>query len=297
MSTHDPNAWHAWDGTHHHGVNPETLLPIFGEPLEDFLDAGYFLSPPWATGDPEHPEEHEGYIALYDHAVGLEIPQKGKLPIEHIVLFIHSLGNAPHFLKRFHSCYAFLKVQGGGVIGLGGHLDYGPAHWQYKETGFIPPLPTDPPGMLSEKMLEQQPYRANTREFDPNYHPEFWSGQVLNPIAKPFFSPVPQNMLGVGWSTNAKEFFGFEGVEDIQVAHGIDGNRRFQIFNVQLQNLPAPRPFTGFTTRYQYLTAAPGPVGVDKVPITITKEVPLGKFSFYRRVGQGDETKAPILEF
>lgn len=297
---HDPTKWHAWDGTHHHGINPETLLPVFGEPLEDYLGAGFFPAPPWATGDADHPEEHEGYICLYTKRSGLEVDEKGKNIITDVLLFIHSVGDCHHFLKRFHSTYVFAKI-GAGVVGVGGWIDFGLCHWQYKEAYFTPLLETDPPGMANAKMLEQQPYRSQTRQYKGDgYLPQFWSGQTLNTISKPFFNPVPQNMLGVGWSTNAKEFFGMGGINDIQVASGADGNRKFQVFNVRLQNLPTARPFNGFTTRFQYLTTAAGPLGVDKVPLTITKEVPTankGLASLFRRVGQGDPTKAPILEF
>lgn len=287
MSTHDPNYWHPWNGDHHHGVDPAQYLPIFGEPLQDFLDNGYFLNPPWSTGTPAHPEEHTGYICLPADTT-LTLPEKGKHPIKNALLFIHTTGDMHHFEKRYHSHYCFAQV-GDGIVATGGHADAGNALLEYSDK--ILPLPDNPMGLP----VEQSPYRAQTtRPAQNGVQFQFWSLQRPNPGWLSLFNPVPQNILGVGWETvDAPEYYDL----NLQLRVGPGQNRVFQVFNIQLKNLPKARPFAGYTDRFGYVTDAPGAVGVDKVPLLITAGVPLGNASLFRRVGHGDPEFAPLLEF
>jgi hypothetical protein len=295
---HDPKSWHPWypgdenTPAHHHGNDPADYLSVFGEPLAAFLEAGYFLAPPWSTGTPENPEEHAGYICLHTGNELTEI-QEGKNAIHEALLFIHATGTISHFTKRFHSHYCFARMIGNGVIGTGGWGDSGNAQLQYKKSFLT--LPTNPGGDLNQQPYHSQQPRPSLVNGEIVQF-QFWSIQAPNLIAEQYFSPISNHILGTGWETvDAPEYLGSDNVTDVR--YGPGQNRRFQIFNIQLQNLPTSRPFNGFTTRHGYQTTLPGPVGVDKVPFTITANVPQGDASLYRRVGHGKKEYAPILEF
>lgn len=56
---HDPLHWHPYDGDHHHGVNPNAYLDLFGSPLYDFLAQYGEIALPWATSPQE---EHDAML-------------------------------------------------------------------------------------------------------------------------------------------------------------------------------------------------------------------------------------------
>lgn len=299
---HDPKIWHPHDGTHHHGYDPKAFLPIFGAPLQNHLNTYGEIGYPWATSPTE---EHEGYIWLYTAAKPggelFKLPKGTHHYVMHALIQIHATGTMHHFRKRFHSFQAFLVTEHmttkeRGVVMTGGWTDYGICHapykaWHYKIPG------VDPVGFTN---INTSPYRATQTRYDMDgFLVHFWSGLKPQPVAAKYFPEKPQNILGLTWSTHdAKEYPGITTVvdESQDKTAVLDGNRKFQLFTVMLQNLPVA-PFNGFTNRYGHITTLLGEVGVDKVPLSVSAGVPVGTFILNRDIKHGDPNAAPVMEF
>lgn len=298
--------WHPFDGTHHHGYDPKTFLPIFGQPLADYLNTYGEIGFPWATSPTE---EHEGYLWLYTAMRPGAVDQfnnGGKLPwntlhyVKHALVQVHTTGEVHHLYKRFHSHYGFFVVENRytgeqGVVATGGWVDYGIFHAPYKQKHW--PLASDPAGFVN---LNQQPYRTSQTPYRKvGEMVQFWSGLHVNAAYEKYFNPVPQQILGMAWSElDAPEY------PDPQDATNegkikpavMGGHKRFQIFTVALRRLPRA-PFAGWTDRFGYVVPESGTPGIDQVPLVVTVGVPEGVAMLNRPVKQNDPTAAPIMEF
>lgn len=303
---HDPLHWHSYDGDHHHGVNPNAYLDLFGSPLYDFLAQYGEIGMPWATSPQE---EHEGYIWLYTEMRPGTVDQfnnGGKVPwdklhyIKHALVKVHTTGDMHHLRKRFHSHYGFFVVEdrntgAQGVVATGGWADYGIMHAPYKTKHC--PLPSDPPGFTN---LNQPPYRSTQTAYrKPGELVHFWSGLRPNVSVAKFFPDDPQYLFGLAWNTlDATEYPGVICADEMYDKPAVlEGSRQFQLFTLALHNLPAARPFTGWTDRHGHLVSPTGTPGVDEVPLIISAEVPQGNAMLNRPVKHGDALAAPLMEF
>lgn len=202
-TAHNPKLWHLpkdEDGwRHHHGVNPNDYVDVFGQPLIDYLTTYGEISYPWNTPD-ENSEyghgHHTAYVWLYDEAKnGCEQydndgnPETNPPPdtcVKAVLIQVHTDGTQAHLRKRFHSHYVFMKVCSKsdpnkcGVVGAGGWEDYGILETPYKTNHC--PLSVDPivpTGYVFD--LNQPPYRTSMTEYrgnmalltDPDYL--FWN--------------------------------------------------------------------------------------------------------------------------
>lgn len=301
---HDPLSWHAWDGTHHHGVDPKQYIEVFGETLSDYLDTYGEIGFPWATSPLE---EHEGYIWLYTERQpgeqifnnGGQLPVNEINPVQAALICVHTTGDLHHLRKRFHSHYGFFLIEARdessmGVVATGGWADYGIMHTKYKVTHC--PLPSDPPGFTN---LMQPPYRATTPEFRGGVMMQFWSGLGPNPAFAEYFPDNPNHLMRLAWSTlDATEYPDKNHCadEEYDKTAYLVGNRQFQIFTAALNNLPAA-PFYGWTNRHGHLVTPTGNPGVDEVPLVVTAGTPAGLSMINRMVRQGDPNVAPIMVF
>lgn len=298
---HDKTVWHAFDGTHHHGVNPHGYIPYFGETLINYLSTYGEIGFPWATSATE---EHEGYTWLFTSYRGpvdqgkQDFAKLGVNTIKHALLQIHTTGTMHHLRKRFHSHFGFFIVEdpngNQGVVATGGWGDYGIMHNPYKDHHC--PLPSDPPGFTN---LNQAPYRATQIEFRNNRLVHFWNAQKPLPVVAKYFPDKPANVFGLAWNTlDGLEYPGADCGDDTQDKQAVhDGNRQFQIFTLVLDNLPKA-PFNGWTNRFGHLVTPTGTPGIDEVPLIVTAGTPTNaKAMINRIVKHGDANAAPIMVF
>lgn len=305
MPAHDPTKWHPYNGDHHHGYDPKLFLANFGAPLVDYLAQYDEIGYPWATSAVE---EHEGYLWLYTAMRPGEVifNNGGKLPVNElhyvreVLMQVHSDGHAHHLRKRYHSHYAFLRIENrdtgaSGVVATGGWVDFGIFHAPYKQKHW--PLPSDPPGFTN---LNQPPYRSSQTQYrKPGEMVQFWSGLWPNASVMQYFPDAPQHILGVAWSElDAPEYPDPNHADDEEYDQPAvhPGHKRFQIFTTQVRNLPAA-PFVGWTNRYGHVVAETGLPGVDQVPLVVTGNVPLEPAMLNRPVQHNNPDAAPIMEF
>lgn len=223
MDQHNTTVWHEASTKpgfeHHHGVNPNEYVTLFGEPLADYLEKYGEISYPWRTLDENSHfgyGHHHGYVWVYDKAEGgCELFNNGgKIPVDElncitdVLMQIHSDGTQAHLRKRFHSHYVFMRVcdqetlSKCRVYGTGGTVDYGILETPYKEAWC--PLPDDPVAYTQDNPpdLNQPPYRTSAIEVRgyPWWNDEaylFLDQVNLEPISVPsqFWSGLRPNTI------------------------------------------------------------------------------------------------------
>lgn len=326
---HNPTAWHFPSNfpgfEHHHGVNPENYIDIFGPTLSSYLATYGTVSYPWHTPDENSMEglgHHHGYVWLYDHARGDETQpgcelfnNGGNLPtdtlncVTDVLIELHTDGTQAHLRKRFHSHYVFMRVCDQtltqcGIVATGGWVDYGILHTPYKKVQC--PLPGIDPEVPEGYVfnLDQPPYRTSFVEYRGDRVVQFWSGLHPNQVVADIYPEDPNATVGVAWSTiDAWGYINPEHCDD--PAYDVFGvtegrtelnNSLFQIFTIFLYDHP-PAPFVGWTDRWGHVVEGCTQADTDCVPFVVTEGVPDGGALLNRPVKQGDPEAAPLLEF
>lgn len=313
-SGHVVTSWHAYNGNHHHGYNPNEA----GELGKFFLqhtrqEVGY----PWTSSPAEnlfpYPSgKHDGFVILHETDTGCTM--FSNFPsgncIKEYLLEVHTRGNAETMLTRFHSDAGAFKICTGaegaepcGFVFTGGITDYGVFHNLYKTE--LCRLKSDPENYPYEELfngrqqgIHQPPYRAET-----NSGAQFWSSLGPNPNWSKYgyYPEETNNVLQLAWNTvdpvnlipDDQEICG-----DAGNAISKDGkNAQFQVFTIVLQNLPVKRPFFGFTDKNGSIDESCVEASSSCIPLVIQENVPLGKPILNRRVRQGNPDYAPIQNY
>jgi len=332
-----PNVWHAPEDEpckhHHHGYNPRgetpdgrsfaSIFSIDSFDLDEHLDTYGELWQPWLTSPQEDPH---GMIWLYDNNYTCEQWENersaGKFAdydcVTDLLIRIHDVGTADHFLTRFHSETFIVKgcekLPDGlpnfdrcGIMAHGVQRDYGILETPYKK--FQCSTANDPPGVYT---IDQPPYRAHPTEFRGKIIQQFWSGQPPNPINAQFYPHHPNALIGFGWSSTDvwqvwdQSICGTESLAAMKElaaqfppVPGFDHNE-FQIFNLGIFDHPAG-PYTGWTDSYGNVFPEGEPDGgcttpsAACIPLVITENFPDGRLILERRVDQGNCEVAPCI--
>lgn len=291
-------------GAFDYGVNPCDYLTVFDSP--EFLE---YLTAQNIDGFPlsSTTEEKDGYAWLYVR-VGADgtqdmLPQAGEgcalfvnvaenLPegaqcITNLLMRVHNPGDATHAKKRHHSTIVIARVctlSNGkpvppcGEVGTSGLEDWGVKHRPYKQQlCYDATTPMTVEGELYPfDLIGQPPYVA----FQParnGYAHQFISTITFNPVVEAYYMPdfpeFPNHIIRTSWNLqDAKEVFV---CNDEPIPTGYKAVK-FIVHALALYNLPAERPFHGFTTKNGYVDKTCEVIGFTCFPLWITETTPQG---------------------
>lgn len=314
-SPNDPcYAWHPYGvdlrypslGAFDMGVNPCTLIPVFGEVLENYLiDQG-------VDGLPHSnlAEEKDGYTWLYvrvraDGTQDME-PINGEgcalfvnidvnLPedvtcITNAGVRVHTRGDMAHAVKRNHSILVVARVcevkDGKPIMPCGTVLtmaleDWGVKHTPYKQ-GFCYDATTPKHWLTGAlypfNLIGQPPYVA-LQPARNGYAHQFVSTITFNKVVEDYYHTsyypeFPNHIIRATWNLmDALEQFTCGGGEPIPTGYKAV---KYILHALTLANLSAQRPYHGFTDQNGYEDKVCTELTLTCFTLEIEASVPVG---------------------
>ncbi len=288
------------------GVNPCTLIPVFGETLNTYLTEEN------VDGFPKSGEfeEVDGYTWLYARVkedgtqdqliapgAGCALFDNGSNPIDdklcitNVAYRVHMRGDEAHAKKRNHSGIIFARAcaigANGkpelpcGVVMTSGIEDWGPKHVPYKTSycyDATTPRHFETNELYPLDLIGQTPYFA-IQPTRGGYSHQFVSTITFNPNVEPYYMGAypefPNHILRATWNLMdaLEEFHCAEG-EEIKPTGFLA--TKYILHAVTLANLPETRPFVGWTDKNGYVDPTCTETGWTCYPLVITEDLPLG---------------------
>lgn len=287
------------------GVNPCTLIPVFGKELENYLVEQNIDGLPHSSAS----EEIDGYTwlyvrvrkdgtqdtqpiagegcALFDNDPAAPTPDK--LCITNVGERVHMRGDMAHAKKRNHSVFVVARVCGNdngnpvepcGTVITMGIEDWGVKHTPYKN-GFCfdetTPRHWLTGALYPFDLIGQPPYIA-LQPARNGYAHQFVSTVTFNPVVEDyyhtaFYPEFPNHIIRSTWNLlDATEQFVCGG-DPIPTGYKAV---KFILHAVVLANLPDERPFNGFTDQNGYEDKTCKEISLTCFSLIITKDTPIG---------------------
>lgn len=287
------------------GVNPCTLIPVFGETLENYLVSQNVDGLPVSSAL----EERDGYTWLYIRVAangtqdmqakageGCALFDNGANPIPdktcitNVAQRVHTRGDMAHAKKRNHSVVIVARacaiangkpVAPCGVVLTTGIEDWGVKHQPYKSALCIDdttPRNYQTNALYPLSLIGQPPYVALQPPRNGFAH-QLISTITFNKIVEDYYHTAwypefPNHIIRVTWGLlDATEQFTCNDDEPIPTGYLAV---RYIMHAVTLANLPTERPFVGFTNQNGYLDPACLEISPVCFPLVITADLPIG---------------------